>query len=101
MFGKTPRPGPSGLDSKDLLRREQGEVQVFGGCGAAARSFLECRVAAVERVRRLAAVQNLLDGEDLQLRVGGAVGRFVEPGFGSFFDHGFGWRLEAEEDADL
>ena len=38
----------------------------------------------MERVVRLFAVENLLDGEDLQARVGAAVGGFVESGFGGF-----------------
>ena len=55
----------------------------------------------MERVFGLAAIENLLDGQDLQLGIGGAVGGFVESGFGGLFHHRLGRLLEAEEDADL
>jgi hypothetical protein len=48
-----------------VLSGEQREGKVFGGCGTAARGLLEGGVAA-SRIRRLLAVENLLDGEDLQ-----------------------------------
>ena len=53
------------------------------------------------RILGLLAVENLLDGEDLQAGIGAAVGGFVEAGFGGFAEHGFGGFFEAEEDADL
>ena len=84
-----------------LFRRQEGQGQVFGGGWAAARGFFEGGVAAVEGVFGLLAVENLLDGEDLEARVGGAVGGFVEASFGGFFDHGFGGFFKAEEDAHL
>ena len=56
-----------------LFSGEQGQGEVFGGCGAAARGFLEGGVAAVEGVLGLAAVEDLLDGEDLEAGVGCAV----------------------------
>jgi hypothetical protein len=43
----------------------------------------------------------LLDGEDLEALVAGAVGGFVEASFGGFFEHWLGGLLKAEEDADL
>ncbi len=49
----------------------------------------------------LLAVENLLDGEDLQAGLGAAVGGFVEAGFGGFAQHGLGWLFETEEDADF
>jgi len=55
----------------------------------------------VEGVLRLAAVEDLLDGEDLQAGVCCAVRGLVEAGFGGFLEHGFGGLLKAEEDADL
>ena len=55
----------------------------------------------MEGVFGLLAVENLLDGEDLEARVGGAVGGFVKASFGGFFDHGFGGFFKAEEDAHL
>jgi hypothetical protein len=84
-----------------LLGREEGQGQVGGGLGTAARGFFEGGVAAVEGVFGLLAVQDLLDGEDLQPGVGGAVGGFIEAGFGGFLVHGAGWLLEAEKNADL
>ena len=84
-----------------LFRRQEGQGQVFGGGWAAARGFFEGGVAAVEGVFGLLAVENLLDGEDLEARVGGAVGGFVEASFGGFFDHGFGGFFKAEEDSHL
>jgi len=65
-----------------LFGRQEGQGQVFGGGGAAARGFFEGGVAAVEGLFGLLAVKNLLNGEDLQARVGGAVGGFVQAGFG-------------------
>ena len=55
----------------------------------------------MEGVLRLAAVEDLLDGEDLQAGVCCAVRGLVEAGFGGFLEHGFGGLLKAEEDADL
>jgi hypothetical protein len=55
----------------------------------------------MERILRLLAVENLLDGEDLQAGICGIVGGFVEASFGGFAEHGTGWFLEAEEDSDL
>jgi hypothetical protein len=48
-----------------LLGWEKRQGQVFGCGGAAARSFFEGGIAAVERVFWLLAVKNLLNGEDL------------------------------------
>ena len=58
----------------NLVGREEREGKVGGGVGAAARGFFEGGVAAVEGVFGLLAVEDLLDGEDLELWVGGAVG---------------------------
>ena len=55
----------------------------------------------MERILRLAAVQDLLNGEDLKAGVGGAVRGFVESGLGGFFQHGFGGLFKAEEDAEV
>jgi len=41
----------------------------FSAAAGRLRGLSERRVAAVQRVLRLAAVENLLDGEDLQLLV--------------------------------
>ena len=84
-----------------LFRRQEGQGQVFGGGWAAARGFFEGGVAAVEGVFGLLAVENLLDGEDLEARVGGAVGGFVEASFSGFPGHWLGGFFEAEEDAHL
>jgi len=65
-----------------IVAGQEGQGQVFGGGGAAARGFFEGGVAAVEGLFGLLAVKNLLNGEDLQARVGGAVGGFVQAGFG-------------------
>lgn len=72
----------------------QREDQVLGCGGTAARGFLECGVAAVERVLRLLAIEDLLDGEDLEFGIGGAIGGFVDACFGGFADHWFGWFLK-------
>jgi len=61
-----------------------------GGCAGP----LEGGVAAVEGIVGLLPVEDLLDGEDLQLGVGGAVDGFVESGLGGFLEHGFGWGFE-------
>ena len=84
-----------------VVAGQEGQGQVFGGGGTAAEGFFEGGVAAVEGVGGLLAVQNLLDGEDLEAWVGGAVGGFVESGLGGFTEHGFGGLLKAEKDADL
>ena len=84
-----------------LFRRQEGQGQVFGGGWSAAGGFFEGGVPAVKGVFGLFAVENLLDGEDLQLGVGGAVGGFVKSGLGGLLEHGFGWGFETEEDADL
>jgi len=72
-----------------LIGGKQREREVFGGGGAAARGFFECRVAA-GRVHRLFAVENLLDGEDLQAGIGCAVegSAFVEACPGGFAQYG-------------
>lgn len=55
----------------------------------------------MERVFGLLAVENLLNGEDLQSRVAGAVRGFVESGFCGFLEHGSGGFLEGNKDADF
>ena len=57
-----------------FIGREEGEGEVFRGCRAAAAGFFEGGVGAVAGVFGLFAVEDLLDGEDLDARVGGAVG---------------------------
>jgi len=57
--------------------------------------FFEGGVAAMEGVLGLASVQDLLDGEDLEAGIRGAVGRLLEAGFGGLFEHGFGGFLKA------
>ena len=47
-----------------LFRRQEREVEVFGGGGATARGFLE-RSVAVGRVLGLFAVEDFLNGQDL------------------------------------
>ncbi len=71
--------------SSSILAGEQREDHVFGGGGAVARGLLKGGVAAMGRIIGLPAVENLLDGENLQARVGAAVGGFIESGLG-------GWR---------
>ena len=51
--------------SGGLFGREEGEGEVFGGGGTGAGGFLEGGVTAVEGVLGLFAVEDLLDGEDL------------------------------------
>ena len=46
----------------------------MGGGGAAFGGFFEGGVAAMEGVLGLASVEDLLDGQDLEAGVGGAVG---------------------------
>ena len=70
---------------RSVVSGQEREGEVFGGGGAAARGFFEGGVAAVGGVLGLAAVENLLDGEDLEAGISAAVGRFVEPGLGGFF----------------
>ena len=89
------------MEPDSVLAGEERQTEVFGGGGAAARSFFEGGVAAMGRIVGLLAVENLLDGEDLQAGLGAAVGGFVEAGFGGFAEHGFGRFLETEKDADL
>ena len=84
-----------------LFRRQEGQGQVFGGGWSAAGGFFEGGVPAVKGVFGLFAVENLLDGEDLQLGVGGAVGGFVESGFGGFLEHGLGGSVKGKKDSDL
>jgi hypothetical protein len=45
--------------------------------------LLESGVTTVERVCRLLTVEDLLDSQDLNGRVGRAIRRFVESGFGA------------------
>lgn len=84
-----------------LIRREERQSQILCWSGAAARGFLEGGVAAMKRILRLPAFQNLLDGEDLEFRIGGAISRFVEASLGGFLEHGLGGRLETEKDTHL
>lgn len=73
---------------------------LFGG-GAGLGGFL---VGNVEQARMgdLFARQQLFDGEDLDARVFVLQGgRFVESGFGGFFQHGLGGRFHADQNADL
>ena len=56
-----PRRGATNHPKKAaLLRRKQRQIQILGGGGAAAWGLLECRVATMQWVLRLAAVENLL-----------------------------------------
>ena len=57
-----------------VFGQSQRQRQIFRGCGAAAGGFFKGGVGAVARVLRLLAVENLLDGEDLDSGPGGAVG---------------------------
>lgn len=55
------------------VERDKRERQVLLRLGAAAGGFLECGVSPVNRVVRLLAFENLLDGENLQAWIGAAV----------------------------
>ena len=49
----------------------------------------------------LLSVEELLYGQDLDSRIAGSVGGFVETGFGGLVEHGSGGLLEPGEEADL
>jgi hypothetical protein len=60
----------------------RGSGQLQGGCPG----FFQGGITAGERVFRLAAVGNLLDGQVLWFGVAGAVGGFFGYNFGGFFE---------------
>ena len=94
------RPGAV-LFAGSTFAGEQGQGEVFGGGGAAARGLLEGGVAAVRGILGLLAVKDLLDGEDLKPGPRAIVAGAVEAGFGGFFEHGFGGLVKRNKDADL
>lgn len=50
----------------------------------------------------LFACEEVLNGEDLDARIFVLkAGRFVETGFGGFFQHGLGWGFHADKYSDL
>ena len=59
--------------SASVFAGQERQGEVFGGGGAAARGLFEGGVAAMGGIVGLLAVENLLDGEDLQARPGAAV----------------------------
>ena len=80
----------------------------MGGGGAGARGFAEGGVAGVEdgALDGFGSFEEVADGEELDAGefaaiCAGRARRGVEAGFGGLAEHGFGWFLERDVDADL
>lgn len=72
--GGPPMPQKRDMEHPASLERDTGQHQVFGGASAGFGDLFEGGVTAVERAFGLFAVEDLLDGENLNARIAGTIG---------------------------